>query len=76
MEKIDEKIVFIFDEASEAISQKKYDLLDLEGLSEAMSGISSKVWTVAIAQEKLDDVINNSNISKSQLVKVTDRFKN
>ena len=40
-----------------------------------MSGISSKVWTVAIAQEKLDDVINNSNISKSQLVKVTDRFK-
>jgi len=75
LEKNDEKIVFIFDEASEAISQKKYDLLDLEGLSEAMSGISSKVWTVAIAQEKLDDVINNSNISKSQLIKVTDRFK-
>lgn len=75
LEKNNEKIVFIFDEASEAISQKKYDLLDLEGLSEAMSGISSKVWTVAIAQEKLDDVINNSNISKSQLVKVTDRFK-
>ena len=71
----DEKIVFIFDEASEAISQKKYDLLDLEGLSEAMSGISAKVWTIAIAQEKLDDVINNSNISKSQLIKVTDRFK-
>jgi hypothetical protein len=75
LDKKDEKIVFIFDEASEAISQRKYDLLDLEGLSEAMSGISSKVWTVAIAQEKLDDVINNSNISKSQLVKVTDRFK-
>jgi hypothetical protein len=75
LDKKDEKIVFIFDEASEAISQNKYDLLDLEGLSEAMSGISSKVWTVAIAQEKLDDVINNSNISKSQLVKVTDRFK-
>ena len=75
LENNDEKIVFIFDEASEAISQKKYDLLDLEGLSEAMSGVSSKVWTVAIAQEKLDDVINNSNISKSQLVKVTDRFK-
>ena len=34
LEKNDEKIVFIFDEASEAISQKKYDLLDLEGLSE------------------------------------------
>jgi protein-arginine kinase activator protein McsA len=71
----DEKIVFIFDEASEAISQKKYELLDLEGLSEAMSGISAKVWTIAIAQEKLDDVISNSNISKSQLIKVTDRFK-
>jgi hypothetical protein len=75
LEKNDEKIVFIFDEASEAISQNKYDLLDLEGLSEALSAVSSKVWTVAIAQEKLDDVINNSNISKSQLVKVTDRFK-
>lgn len=71
----EETIVFIFDEASEAISQRKFSLLDLEGLSESLSGISSKVWTIAIAQEKLDDVINNNNISKSQLTKVTDRFK-
>ena len=28
----DEKLVFIFDEASEAISQKKFNLLDLEGI--------------------------------------------
>ena len=75
LDKNDEKIVFIFDEASEAISQKKYGLLDLEGLSEAMSGIAAKVWTIAIAQEKLDDIINNSNIPESQLTKVTDRFK-
>jgi len=70
-----ETIVFIFDEASEAISQGKYSLLDLEGISEALSGISNKVWTVAIAQEKLDDVINNANVSRTQLTKVTDRFK-
>ncbi|MDP8218304.1 MAG: hypothetical protein P9M03_06220, partial [Candidatus Theseobacter exili] len=30
---------------------------------------------MAIAQEKLDDVINNSSVSKAQLTKVTDRFK-
>ncbi len=71
----EEKLVFIFDEASEAISQKKYTLLDLEGISEALSSISSKVWTIAIAQEKLDDVINNANINRGQLTKVTDRFK-
>jgi len=71
----DETIVFMFDEASEAISQDKFTLLDLEGISESLSSISSKVWTIAIAQEKLDDVINNKNISKSQLIKVTDRFK-
>jgi len=70
-----ETIVFVFDEASEAISQNKFSLLDLEGISEALSSISNKVWTIAIAQEKLDDVINNGNISKSQLIKVTDRFK-
>lgn len=70
-----EIIVFIFDEASEAIAQKKFSLLDLEGISEALSSISKRVWTIAIAQEKLDDVINNNNISKSQLIKVTDRFK-
>ncbi len=70
-----ETIVFIFDEASEAISQRKFSLLDLEGLSESLSAISSRVWTIAIAQEKLDDVINNNSISKSQLTKVTDRFK-
>ena len=72
-----ETLVFIFDEASEAISQKKFSLLDLEGISESFSNTSlgSKVWTIAIAQEKLDDVINNSNVSKSNLIKVTDRFK-
>lgn len=70
-----ETLVFIFDEASEAVSQKKFTLLDLEGISEALSSISSKVWTIAIAQEKLDDVINNANVNKSQLTKVTDRFK-
>lgn len=71
----DETLVFIFDEASEAISQKKFNLLDLEGISESLSSISKKVWTIAIAQEKLDDVINNTNVNKSQLTKVTDRFK-
>ena len=73
--KSDENLVFVFDEASEAISQKKFTLLDLEGISESLSSISNKVWTIAIAQEKLDDVINNANISRSQLTKVTDRFK-
>ncbi|MFA6931313.1 MAG: BREX system P-loop protein BrxC, partial [Lentisphaeria bacterium] len=71
----DETLVFVFDEASEAISQEKFTLLDLEGISEALSSISNKVWTIAIAQEKLDDVINNANVNRSQLTKVTDRFK-
>lgn len=71
----DEKIVFLFDEASEAINQKKFTLLDLEGLSESLSALGGKVWTIAIAQEKLEDVISNSNINKAQLTKVTDRFK-
>ena len=70
-----ETLVFVFDEASEAISQRKFTLLDLEGISEALSSISNKVWTIAIAQEKLDDVINNANVNRSQLTKVTDRFK-
>jgi translation elongation factor P/translation initiation factor 5A len=34
-----------------------------------------KVWTIAIAEEKLDNVIVNANIKRSQLTKVTDRFK-
>ncbi|MFC1778525.1 BREX system P-loop protein BrxC, partial [Pseudomonadota bacterium] len=71
----EEILVFVFDEASEAISQKKFTLLDLEGISEALSSISNKVWTIAIAQEKIDDVINNANVNRSQLTKVTDRFK-
>ena len=70
-----EKIVFLFDEASEAINQQKFNLLDLEGVSESLSSLGGRVWTIAIAQEKLDDVINNSNVSKAQLTKVTDRFK-
>jgi len=60
----------------EAVSQKKINLLDLEGISEVLSSIgNSKVWTIVIAQEKLNDVINNSNIRSTELTKVTDRFK-
>ncbi|GAA4653723.1 hypothetical protein GCM10023142_08610 [Anaerocolumna aminovalerica] len=73
--KPDVEVVFLFDEASEAINQKKFTLLDLEGISEAFSAIKGRVWTMAIAQEKLDDVINNSSINKSNLTKMTDRFK-
>ncbi len=68
-------VVFMFDEASEAINQRKFTLLDLEGISEALTALGGRVWTIAIAQEKLDDVINNSNISVAQLTKVTDRFR-
>lgn len=71
----DEKVVFLFDEASEAINQKKITVLDLQAISESLSSLGGKVWTIAIAQEKLDDVINNSNVSIAQLTKVTDRFK-
>lgn len=71
----DDKIVFIFDETSEAISKDKISILDLQAISESLSSLGGKVWTIAIAQEKLDDVINNSNVSKAQLTKVTDRFK-
>lgn len=70
-----EKIILLFDEASEAINQLKFNLLDLEGISESLTALGGKVWTIAIAQEKLDDVINNSNVSRAQLTKVTDRFK-
>lgn len=70
-----EKIIFLFDEASEAINQGKINLLDLEGVSEALSSLGNKVWTIAIAQEKLDDVINNAKINKASLTKVTDRFQ-
>lgn len=68
-------LVFIFDETSEAISQGKFKIVDLQALSESLSSISQKVWTIAIAQEKLESVIINANINKSQLTKVTDRFK-
>lgn len=71
----DTRLVFLFDETSEAISQKKINLLELEGITEAMTALNGRVWTVAIAQEKLDDVISNANIDKAKLTKVTDRFK-
>lgn len=72
----DKRIVFMIDEVSEAVGQGKIDLLQLEGISEALSTVpEGSVWTIAIAQEKLDDVIHNANINVQELNKVTDRFK-
>lgn len=72
----DKRIAFFIDEVSEAVGQRKIDLLELEGISEALSNVpDGTIWTVAIAQEKLGDVIHNASISIQELNKVTDRFK-
>lgn len=71
----DRRIVFMIDEVSEAIAQKKINILDLEGVAEAMAVLGRKVWTIAIAQLQLDDVINETNVNKSLLTKIIDRFR-
>ena len=71
----DIRIVFMIDEVSEAIAQKKINILDLEGVAEAVAALGRKVWTIAIAQLQLDDVINGTNVNRSLLTKIIDRFK-
>ena len=71
----DIRIVFMIDEVSEAIAQKKINILDLEGMAEAVAALGRKVWTIAIAQLQLDDVINGTNVNRSLLTKIIDRFK-
>ena len=69
------RVIFFIDEVSEALTQKKINLLDLEGLSEALSSLSNRVWTVGIAQQAFQDVLNSSGISLHLLNKVEARFK-
>lgn len=69
------KIVFFIDEVSEALSQKKINLLDLEGLAEALSSFGNKVWTIGIAQQSFNDVLNASGLNLHQLNKLEARFK-
>lgn len=71
----DARIVFFIDEVSEAITQKKIRLDDLEGVAEALAALGRKVWTVAIAQQRLDDVLKTENIQLNSLTKVRDRFR-
>ena len=71
----DIRIVFMIDEVSEAIAQQKINILDLEGMAEALAALGRKVWTIAIAQLQLDDVINGTNVNRSLLTKIIDRFK-
>lgn len=74
-QKPDTRIVFFIDEVSEAITQKKIRLDDLEGVAEALAALGRKVWTIAIAQQRLDDVIKAENIQLNSLTKVRDRFR-
>ena len=69
------RVVFMIDEVSEAVAQGKIDILDLEGVAEALASLNSKVWTIAIAQLQLDDVINTANVQRNLLTKIIDRFR-
>lgn len=71
----DVRIVFLIDEVSEAIAQQKINILDLEGVAESVTALGRKIWTIAIAQLQLDDVINSVNVNKSLLTKIIDRFR-
>ena len=71
----DIRIVFMIDEVSEAIAQQKINILDLEGMAEAIAALGRKIWTIAIAQLQLDDVINGTNVNRSLLTKIIDRFR-
>lgn len=71
----DARIVFFIDEVSEAIKQKKINLDDLQGIAEALADLGRKVWTIAIAQQRLDDVIKAENVQLNSLSKVRDRFR-
>ena len=71
----DIRIVFMIDEVSEAIAQQKINILDLEGMAEAIAALGRRVWTIAIAQLQLEDVINGTNVNRSLLTKIIDRFK-
>lgn len=73
----DNRVVFIIDELSEAILTEKVKLLDLEGISESLSALPmSRVWTIAIAQEYLDNLIESVQyVSHKEVNKVIDRFK-
>ena len=71
----DIRIVFMIDEVSEAITQEKINILDLEGMVEAISSLGRRIWTIAIAQLQLDDVITAKNVDRSKLVKIIDRFR-
>lgn len=71
----DTRIVFFIDEVSEAVTQKKIKLDDLEGVAEALASLGRKVWTIAIAQQRLDDVMKAENVTATSLTKVRDRFR-
>lgn len=71
----DVRIIFMIDEVSEAIIQEKINILDLEAVAESMAALGCKVWTIAIAQLQLDDVINSANVDHGKLTKIIDRFR-
>lgn len=69
------RIAFFIDEVSEAITQKKISLDDLEGVAEALADLGRRVWTIAIAQQRLDEVLKAENVQANSLTKVRDRFR-
>ncbi len=71
----DERVAFMIDEVSEAITQNKINILDLEGVAEATSALGQRIWLIAIAQLQLDDVINSTNVNRNLLTKIIDRFR-
>lgn len=71
-----DRIVFIVDEVSEALDKDHIDISELRGTAQHLSeNGQGKYWFIATAQEKLDNILSQKNISQNDINIITDRFQ-
>ncbi|MEF8847442.1 MAG: DUF6079 family protein, partial [Candidatus Paceibacterota bacterium] len=72
------RIVIVIDEVGQFIRGDKSGdrLLELQGIAESFKNIGrGKLWLLVTAQEKLSTVLDEVDIKKSDVSKISDRFK-
>ncbi len=70
-----QRVVFVVDEIGQYVARDVQRIGDLQGVIESFSLVGKgSIWLVATSQEKLEQVVNVFEDSRSDLVRLQDRF--
>lgn len=68
------RVLFVADETGQYVARDIHRVGDLQGVAEAFQARRGRLWLVATSQQRLEDIVDSLEGSRTEIARVKDRF--